>query len=218
MEIIKVKNFAVRRGGRIIFKNLNLTLFEGEKLILAGPNGVGKTSFAEALLGFVPFEGEFLFEGKPVKGEEDFKTVRKKIGYVFQNPDDQLFMPTVEEELAFGPENLGWPPKKVKETVRRVAEDLNLLHLLEKNTFELSFGQKRLVSIACVLTMEPKVLILDEPTNGLDRENWKRVTKFLEKTTKTVLLITHDPHLVEGLGWEIFDFERLERRKTEKVK
>jgi len=219
MEIIKVKNFTVRRGGRIIFKNLNLTLFEGEKLILAGPNGVGKTSFVESLLGFVPFEGEFLFEGKPVKEEEDFRIVRRKIGYVFQNPDDQLFMPTVEEELAFGPDNLGWPPRRVKEKVEMVAQELNLQHLLNKNIFELSFGQKRLVSIACVLTMEPKVLILDEPTNGLDRENWKRVAEFLEKTTKTVLLITHDPHLVEGLGWSVFNFSGLkEIRKTEEVK
>jgi len=204
--LLEVRNLTVTRGGKTIFQNLNLSVFEGEKLILAGPNGVGKTTFAETVLGFVPFEGQIIFEGKPVRTENDFKLLRRKVGYVFQNPDDQLFMPTVYEELAFGPENLGWNGERIDKIIQTVAERLNITHLLERNTFELSFGQKRLVSIACILTMEPVMLILDEPTNGLDRENWQRVVDFLKETDKTLMVISHDREFIHSLGWKVLDF------------
>jgi cobalt/nickel transport system ATP-binding protein len=123
-------------------------------------------------------------------------------------------MPSVEEELAFGPLNLGWKPKEVEESVRRVAKRLNIEHLLKKSTLELSFGQRRLVSVACVLTMNPVALILDEPTNGLDEENWKRVAEFLSETDRTILLITHDLRLAEELGWRVFDLGSLRKKKS----
>ena len=177
--LLEVKNLTVKRGNKTVLKNFNLSLGWGEKLILAGANGVGKTTLAETILGFIPFEGEIIFDGKPIKEKSDFKELRRRVGYVFQNPDDQLFMPTVREELAFGPENLGLPAEEIERRIERVALKLGIKALLDKPVFELSYGQKRLVSIACVLTMEPPLLILDEPTNGLDRENWERVLSFL---------------------------------------
>ena len=201
--LLEVKNLTVKRGNKTVLKNFNLSLGWGEKLILAGANGVGKTTLAETILGFIPFEGEIIFDGKPIKEKSDFKELRRKVGYVFQNPDDQLFMPTVREELAFGPENLGLPAEEIERRIERVALKLGIKSLLDKPVFELSYGQKRLVSIACVLTMEPPLLILDEPTNGLDRENWERVLSFLEKTPNAVLVITHDRELIRRLRWKV---------------
>ena len=201
--LLEVKNLTVKRGNKTVLKNFNLSLGWGEKLILAGANGVGKTTLAETILGFIPFEGEIIFDGKPIKEKNDFKELRRKVGYVFQNPDDQLFMPTVREELAFGPENLGLPAEEIERRIERVALKLGIKALLDKPVFELSYGQKRLVSIACVLTMEPPLLILDEPTNGLDRENWERVLSFLEKTPNAVLVITHDRELIRRLRWRV---------------
>ncbi|RTZ58114.1 MAG: ABC transporter ATP-binding protein [Gammaproteobacteria bacterium] len=207
--LLEVKNLTVKRGGKTVLQNFNLSLGWGEKLVLAGANGVGKTTFAETVLGFLPFEGEIFFSGKPIRDKEDFRYLRRKVGYVFQNPDDQLFMPTVREELSFGPENLGLPPEEIEERIKRVALKLGIKRLLDKSVFELSYGQKRLVSIACVLTMEPELLILDEPTNGLDRENWERVANFLKKTEKAVLVITHDKELINYLKWKVIYLSEL---------
>ena len=201
--LLEVKNLTVKRGNKTVLKNFNLSLGWGEKLILAGANGVGKTTLAETILGFIPFEGEIIFDGKPVREKSDFKKLSRRVGYVLQNPDDQLFMPTVREELAFGPENLGLPAEEIERRIERVALKLGIKALLDKPVFELSYGQKRLVSIACVLTMEPPLLILDEPTNGLDRENWERVLSFLEKTPNAVLVITHDRELIRRLRWKV---------------
>jgi len=110
--LLEVRNLTVRRGNRTVLRNFNLSLKWGEKVILAGVNGVGKTTFAETLLGFIPFEGEIFFEGRLVKGKEDLKELRKKVGYVFQNPDDQLFMPTVYEELPLDPKIWVYPATK----------------------------------------------------------------------------------------------------------
>ena len=201
--LLEVRNLTVRRGNRTVLRNFNLFLGEGEKIVLAGANGVGKTTFAETILGFIPFEGEIIFEGKPVKGKRDFRELRKRVGYVFQNPDDQLFMPTVREELAFAPENLGLSRDEVAARVLKVSKKFGLENLLDVPTFNLSFGQKRLVSIACILTMEPKLLLLDEPTNGLDRENWLRVAEFLQSFRGSAIVITHDRELIKFLRWRV---------------
>jgi len=208
--LLEVRNLTVKRGNRTVLRNFNLTLKEGEKLVLAGANGVGKTTFAETILGFIPFEGEIIFEGKPVKGKKDFRELRKRVGYVFQNPDDQLFMPTVREELAFAPENLGLSRDEVAARVLKVSKKFGLENLLDVPTFNLSFGQKRLVSIACILTMEPKLLLLDEPTNGLDRDNWLRVAEFLQTFKGSVIVITHDRELIKFLRWRVVYLSELD--------
>jgi len=203
VPFLELKNFSVYRNGKAIITNFNLKLHKGEKIIIAGVNGVGKTSLAEAILGFVPFKGELFLEGEPVEGKEDFKFLRKKVGYVFQNPEDQLFMPTVREELLFGPENFKFPSEVKEKLFQRVVKTFNLEPLLDRPTFNLSFGQKRLVSLACVLTCNPEMVILDEPTNGLDRDNWLKVAEFLKKSDKTLMVITHDRELISFLGWKV---------------
>jgi len=208
MELLRVENLSVERGGKPLLEDLNFSLQEGEKVFITGPNGAGKTTFVETLMGFIkPLRGKIYLEGKEVKTEEDFYKFRTTIGYVFQNPDEQLFSPTVEEELAFAPLNLGLPRDEVERRINRVLELFEISHLRERVTFKLSGGEKRLVSIACVLTMEPQALILDEPTNALDEKHFQRLFEFLKNTDKGIIVITHDDRLLKNLPWRVYRLE-----------
>ncbi len=205
MSLLSLNNLTVILKEQIILNKINFSLSSGEKVFILGPNGAGKTTLIETIMGFVPFQkGQIKFKGKVVANEKDFQELRKNIGYVFQNPDDQLFSPTVEEELAFGPLNLGWDRKRIKEKVSEILAFFNIEHLRHKNTYELSGGEKRIVSIACVLTMEPELLIMDEPSNGLDEKNFKILVEFLKNTDKSVIVVTHDKDLVKELSWKTY--------------
>jgi cobalt/nickel transport system ATP-binding protein len=205
MVLLEVKNLSVERNGKLLFENLNFSLREGEKVFVTGPNGGGKTTLVETIMGFVkPLKGEIYFSGKKVETEEDFYKLRTSVGYVFQNPDEQLFSPTVEEELAFAPLNLGLSRREVKDRINRVLKQFKIEHLKERITFQLSGGEKRIVSIACVLTMEPRALILDEPTNALDGVHFTRLVEFLKNTDKGLVVITHDDRLLKTFPWKVY--------------
>lgn len=202
MEVLSAEALKVKVEGREVLKGVNFSLKEGEKLFITGPNGAGKTTFLETLMGFVPFEGKILFKGKEIITENDFSALRGKVGYVFQNPDDQLFAPTVEEELAFAPLVKGVKRERVKEIVDRTLKEFDIEHLKEKPTYKLSGSEKRIVSVACVVTMEPEVILLDEPTTGLDREKWEKLVDFFKRTESSLVVVTHDERLMEVLGWK----------------
>ncbi len=205
MSLLSLNNLTVILKEQIILNKISFSLSSGEKVFILGPNGAGKTTLIETIMGFVPFQkGQIKFKGKVVANEKDFQELRKNVGYVFQNPDDQLFSPTVEEELAFGPLNLGWDRKRIKEKVSEILAFFNIEHLRHKNTYELSGGEKRIVSIACVLTMEPELLIMDEPSNGLDEKNFRILVEFLKNTDKSVIVVTHDKDLVRELSWKTY--------------
>jgi cobalt/nickel transport system ATP-binding protein len=208
MEILRVDGLTVRLGGKTVIEDLNFSILSGEKTFIVGPNGAGKTTLIETIMGFIkPVFGKIYLFDKEVKTEEDFFRVRTTVGYVFQNPDDQLFSPTVEEELAFGPLNLGLSREEVGRRINKVVKELGIENLREKFTYKLSGGEKRIVSIASVLTMDPQVLILDEPSNGLDEEKFLYLVDFLKKTEKAVIVITHDKELVEKLPWKTYKME-----------
>jgi len=177
-----------------LLEGLNFELRYGEHVGITGHNGAGKTTMVEIAMGFLkPQKGSVLFKGRPLESEDDFYELRKSIGYVFQDPDDQLFCPTVFEDVAFGPLNLGLRGKGVEERVNKVLRELGILHLKDKITYKLSGGEKRLVSIAAVLAMEPEGLILDEPINGLDEEARARVEHILVSlSSKSIVVISHD--------------------------
>jgi len=159
-------------------------------------------------MGFIPAEGGRIYlKGREVRNEEDFYALRTTVGYVFQNPDDQLFSLTVEEELAFAPLNLKLSREEVERRIDRALKAFSIEHLREKTIHSLSGGEKRIVSIACVLTMEPEALILDEPTTGLDRKRFKRLVEFLKETDKSVIVVTHDVELIKSLGWKVYRLE-----------
>jgi len=204
MSLLVLKNFSVTLTNKPILKNINFTLEPGEKVFITGPNGAGKTTLVEAILGFIPFEGELFFKNKLIKTKKDFQELRKNIGYVFQHPDDQLFSPTVEEELAFGPLNLGWNREKIRKKIEEILKYFRIEHLKTKNIYELSGGEKRIVSIACVVIMEPEVIIMDEPSNGLDEVNFKILIDFLKTSKKSIIVVTHDKELINELPWKVY--------------
>ncbi len=205
MEFVKVEGLSLEIEGREIFKGVSFSVNEGEKLFITGDNGCGKSSLIETIMGFLkPKEGKISFKGKELKREEDFKEVRSKIGYVFQNPDDQLFCPTVEEEIAFAPLVKGKNREETEKIVREILREFEIEHLKDRPTHKLSGGEKRIVSIGAVLSMEPEGLILDEPTVGLDRKRFRKLVNFLKETSKTVIVITHERELIEELNWKVF--------------
>jgi cobalt/nickel transport system ATP-binding protein len=209
MEILRVEGLTVSRGSRKILDGVNFRLNNGEKVIIAGDNGAGKTTLIEAIMGFVPMEkGKIYLKGKEVQTEEDFFELRTTIGYVFQNPDDQLFSLTVEEELAFAPLNLKVDRKEIGRRIDRVLRMFSIEHLRGRTVYSLSGGEKRILSVACVLTMNPEALILDEPTTGLDSRRFKKLVEFLKNTEKSVVVVTHDSELVRTLNWKVYLLEK----------
>lgn len=171
-----------------------LTLSAGQRLSLTGPNGAGKSTLLHILLGLRhPDAGRVTVFGKARRTEADFHEVRRRVGLVFQDPDDQLFCPTVAEDIAFGPLNLGRTPHEALAIVDKVLDDLDLMHLRDRITHKLSGGEKRLVTLATVLAMEPEVLLLDEPTNALDTRNEARLLEILRALPQAILLVSHSP-------------------------
>lgn len=180
-------------NGPAVLKGVNFKVFKGDRIGLVGSNGSGKTTLFLCMMGFLkPSSGKIMLFGREMKGEKDFKEARKRIGFGFQDPDDQLFCPTVLEDVAFGPLNLGKSPREAEEIARRVLSFLGLEGFEERLTYKLSGGEKRLVSLATVLSMEPEILLLDEPTNGLDEDTYVRIVEILNSLDITCVFISHD--------------------------
>ncbi|MBB4285304.1 energy-coupling factor ABC transporter ATP-binding protein [Roseospira goensis] len=178
-----------------VLAGARLHLDAGERLAITGPNGAGKSTLLQVLVGLLrPQEGRVVAFGRERRAEADFHEVRRRAGYVFQDPDDQLFCPTVAEDVAFGPLNLGQSRAEALATVERVLAQVGLEGFRDRVTHTLSGGEKRLVSLACVLAMDPDVLLLDEPTNALDEETTDRMVAVLHDLPQAMILVSHDPH------------------------
>jgi len=180
--------------------DINLTIEEGEFVMLTGPSGCGKTTLCRCLNGLIPhFYGGKMGGGVNVCGidvkSNPMSKLSQHVGYVFQNPDNQLFALTVERDVAFGLENLALPRKEIKNSIDWAMETVGISELRNASPNELSGGQKQLVAIACVLAMKPRILIMDEPTSNLDPMAAKRmfdiVKKLNEKFGMTVILVEH---------------------------
>ncbi|ATF18218.1 energy-coupling factor ABC transporter ATP-binding protein [Phaeobacter gallaeciensis] len=184
-----------------VLEGASMTLKAGERLSIVGPNGAGKSTLLKIIMGLIaPDRGTVTAFGKPCSSEPDFYEVRRRVGFVFQDADDQLFCPTVAEDVAFGPLNLGKSKQEALAVVDAVLSRLGLMHLRDRVTHKLSGGEKRLVTLATVLAMEPEVLILDEPTNALDPENYARLAEILKELDQAVLLVSHDPEFREQIA------------------
>ncbi len=179
-------------NGRLI-DGFSLELGAGERIGLVGPNGCGKTTLLRLLMGLERASGGAIeVLGHSCRTEADFAVARRQMGLVFQDCDDQLFCPTVHEDVAFGPFNLGLKHAEVHNIVHETLHLLGLEHLEQSVTYRLSAGQKRMVALATVLAMKPRILLLDEPTTGLDEKYRARLLDVLLKLPQEMLIVSHD--------------------------
>ena len=177
---------------------VNLHVHRGERVALLGPNGAGKTTLVLHLNGILEAgAGSVAVSGLPVT-KPNLAEVRRRVGIVFQDPDDQLFMPTVREDVAFGPKNLGLRGDALDERVRDALAKVGMGEYVDRPPHHLSFGQRRRVAVATVLAMEPEILVLDEPSSNLDPASRRELADILRGLDVTVLMVTHDlPYALE---------------------
>jgi cobalt/nickel transport system ATP-binding protein len=202
MSIIDVRNliYSYHRGKTLALDRVNLHIEKGERLVLLGANGSGKSTLIKHLNGIIlPQQGEVLVKGEPIS-KKNLKEVRRTVGIVYQNPDDQVFLPTVLQDVAFGPINLGLQQDIVEQRVKTALENVGINGLEERAPHHLSGGEKKLVAIAGILAMEPEVIVLDEPTAGLDPEGKQRILRLIYNLNKklgiTIVIATHDVDVV----------------------
>lgn len=192
--VIEIENlwFSYDHGPEVL-RDLDLVVYEGQRVGIMGPNGAGKSTLFLLMLGFLmPQRGIIRIFGRALKQERDFQAIRGRVGLLFQDSEDQLFCPTVEEDLAFGPLNLGIKRTEVERIVEDTLALLNITHLRTRHTHKLSGGEKRLVALASVLSMRPDLLLLDEPVTGLAPEVRERIKDYLVNTPLTYIVISHE--------------------------
>ena len=181
--------------GRVALNAAHLTVAPGERVAILGPNGAGKTTLALHLNGILrAAAGSIVVSGLEVD-DRNLTEIRRRVGLVFQDPNDQLFMPTVREDVAFGPANLGWPTEEIEARVRAALEAVDGADFIDRPPHHLSGGEKRRASLATVLSMRPEILVLDEPSGGLDPAGRRELVRTLHGLEQTQLVITHDMSL-----------------------
>jgi|Tabmets5t2r1_1033131.scaffolds.fasta_scaffold09171_3 cobalt/nickel transport system ATP-binding protein len=177
--------------GREALRGVNLAVDHGERVAVLGPNGAGKTTFVYHLNGLLRGQGRLEVAGLEVE-DGTVRELRPRVGLVFQDPDDQLFMPTVREDVAFGPLNMGERPSAVEARVDETLRMVRMEHAAERPPHQLSMGERRRVAIATVLAMRPQLLVLDEPTANLDPRARRELLEVLTTIERTMLVVTHD--------------------------
>ena len=184
--------------GRQVLNNVNLQINKGERVALLGPNGAGKTTLVMHLNGIlISDQGIVKVAGIKVDKENLFE-VRKRVGLVFQDPDDQLFMTTVRDDVAFGPSNIGIQGEELNKVVDNALDQVKMKEFADRPPHHLSFGQRRRVAVATVLAMKPDILVLDEPSSNLDPASRRELAEILLNLDVTIFMVTHDlPYALE---------------------
>jgi cobalt/nickel transport system ATP-binding protein len=184
--------------GRQVLNSVNLQINKGERVALLGPNGAGKTTLVMHLNGILlSDQGIVKVAGIKVDKENLFE-VRKRVGLVFQDPDDQLFMTTVRDDVAFGPSNIGIQGEELNEVVDYALDQVKMKEFADRPPHHLSFGQRRRVAVATVLAMKPNILVLDEPSSNLDPASRRELAEILLNLDVTIFMVTHDlPYALE---------------------
>lgn len=196
-------------GRRAALRDVSLTLFPGRRIGLYGPNGSGKTTLFRCITGLeTAGSGEIRLHGTPIRTEKDFRVLRRAVGYVLQNADDQLFFPTVLEDVAFGPLNLGLAPEEARARAGETLAGLGLADYGDRLAHRLSGGEKTLVALTTVLVMRPEALLLDEPTTGLDAEARQRLIDVLRELPTARIVISHDWDFLERVTDEIWGMDK----------
>jgi cobalt transport protein ATP-binding subunit len=184
--------------GHSALKGVSFTIERGEKVALVGPNGAGKSTLMLQLNGTLTGTGQIVVNGMPVS-QQNLPQIRARVGLVFQNPDDQLFSLTVFEDVAFGPLHMGLPETEVRQRVEQALGQVGMASYAERMPYHLSTGEKKRIAIATVLSMEPDLLVLDEPSAGLDPRARRTLINLLRDLPQTLLVSTHDMLMVREL-------------------
>lgn len=193
-KAISINNIGFSYGHeRAILTDINLDIASGETVGLIGANGAGKTSLFLTVCGILkPNYGEVKLFGRPIEAGQ----FNPEIGLVFQNPDDQLFCPTVRDDIAFGLENIGLPPQEVEARIDAALSLTGVKHLIDRISYQLSGGEKCMVAIAAVLAMLPQIVLYDEPSANLDLRARRRLIQFLNTSRETTVISSHDLELI----------------------
>lgn len=199
-HIVEVKGLThVYPDGTTAIRDISLRITHGEAVAIVGANGAGKSTLLHHLNGYLaPSSGTVRVGDYPLT-RGTLREVRRTVGMIFQDPDDQLFMPTIYDDVAFGPYNLGLPREEVDRRVMEALTRMGIVHLKDKPPYRLSAGEKRRAAIATVLSMTPDILVLDEPTNGLDPLGRRQIISILKEFTHTRIIATHDLDMVLDL-------------------
>lgn len=216
VPVFDVREVTFRYNKVVALDSMSLAIAPGQRVALMGANGSGKSTLLRMLDGLAfPEKGSIAFCGEPLT-EERLQTpefaypFRRRVGFVFQNPDVQLFSPTVFDEVAFGPLQLEWPREQVRAKVDEMLEVMKITHLKDRSPHHLSTGEKKRVTLASVLVLDPEVLLLDEPTAALDPKSASQMVDFLvglRGGSKTVITSTHDLAIVEDIADQCFVFQ-----------
>ena len=185
--------------GRIALSDITLSVTAGERLVIVGPNGAGKSTLLMTLNGLYEPTGSLTVTGLPLK-KENLPEIRRLVGLVFQDPDDQLFMPTVFDDIAFGPINMGLDEHAVAHAVEYALAMVGLEEFGGRLSHHLSLGEKKLASMAAVLAMDPKILVMDEPTANLDPRAKRYLVGILKELPQTLIVSTHDMNVANELA------------------
>ena len=198
-SVVRVENLHFSYpDGHVALRGVSINLCPGDKVALVGPNGAGKSTLLLHLNGILGGQGVVEVGGMPLR-RDNLPVIRAMVGVVFQNPDDQLFSPTVFEDVAFGPLHMGLPEAEVLARVDAALEAVRMSAYRDRLSHHLSVGEKKRIAIATVLSMEPKILILDEPSAGLDPRARRTLINLLRDLPITMLVSTHDMKLVQEL-------------------
>ena len=178
--------------GQEALSGISLNIAKGERVAVVGPNGAGKSTLLLHLNGILRGQGKVYIDGMEIK-DENLNLIRRKVGIIFQDPNDQLFCPTVQDDVAFGPEHFGLSHDEIDRLVDKSLSNVDMKHAAHRAAHHLSLGEKRRVSIAAVLACEPEILIFDEPAAMLDPKRRREMASFIRKSEKTIMIATHDP-------------------------
>ncbi len=199
-KAIEIINFSYGYpDGTAALSDITLSIEHGQKVVLIGPNGAGKSTLLLVMAGFVKGTGKVFVDGLEIN-KKNLKQIRTCLGSCLENPDDQLFMPTLFDDVAFGPLNMGLEPDQVKARVAEALETVGLAQMADKAPHHLSAGQKRAAAIATILAMQPKIITLDEPDGSLDPRHRNNLAKLLGSLSQTLIIATCNMHFAAALA------------------
>lgn len=207
--LIQVRNLRFRyEDGTLALDGVDFDLYPGETVALLGPNGSGKTTFVLHLNGLLCGEGQVVVCGLQVADKKNLAAIRRKVGMLFQDPDEQLFMPTVLEDVAFGPLAQGCPPAEAEARARAALAQVGLAEAAGKAPYQLSAGEKRRATLAGVLAGEPEILVLDEPTTYLDPWGQTELLNLLGRLPQAKIIVTHETHFAAAIANRAVFFQK----------